>query len=63
MDASSPESVNLVLNQYFSRFGLNSESDRQKAYKRIKTAYYWKDKIGQKFTYNYNVNKKQPLDM
>ena len=62
MNTGSPESVNLVLNQYFSRFGLNSEADRQKAYKRIKTAYYWKDKIGQRFTYDYN-GKWQPLDM
>ena len=54
MNADSPESVNLVLNQYFSRFGLNSEADRQKAYKRIKTAYYWKDRIWQPFTYDYN---------
>jgi hypothetical protein len=54
MHPDSPESVNLVLNQYFSRFGLNSEADRQKAYKRITTAYYWKDKIGEEFTYDYN---------
>jgi hypothetical protein len=45
MNPDSPESVNLVLNQYFSRFGLNSESDRQKAYKWITTAYFRKDKI------------------
>jgi hypothetical protein len=45
MKADSPESVNLVLKQYFSRFGLNSEADRQKAYKRITTAYYWKRHI------------------
>jgi hypothetical protein len=45
MNENDPESVNLVLNQYFSRFGLNSEADRQKAYKRIKTAYEWRDKI------------------
>ena len=62
MNASSPESVNLVLNQYFSRFGLNSEADRQKAYKRIYTAYYWKGKIGQPFQYDYNW-KWQTLDM
>ena len=62
MNTDSPESVSLVLKQYFSRFGLNSEADRQKAYKRITTAYYWKSKIGKKFTYNYN-GKWQPLDM
>lgn len=62
MNTSSPESVNLVLNQYFSRFGLNSEADRQKAYRRIKTAYYWKDKIWQPFKYDFNW-KKQLLDM
>ncbi len=62
MHPDSPESVNLVLNQYFSRFGLNSEADRQKAYKRITTAYYWKDKIGEEFTYDYN-GKWQYLDM
>ena len=62
MDTSSPESANLVLNQYFSRFGLNSESDRQKAYRRIKTAYYWRDKIWQPFKYDFNW-KKQLLDM
>ena len=62
MDANSPESVNLVLNQYFNRFWLNSEADRQKAYKRIKTAYYWKDKIWQPFKYDYNW-KGQLLDM
>ncbi|MBQ5944845.1 hypothetical protein IJL65_00065 [bacterium] len=45
MNTDSPESVNLVLKQYFSRFGLNSEADRQKAYKRITTAYFRKDKI------------------
>lgn len=62
MDANSPESVNLVLNQYFSWFWLNSESDRQKAYKWIKTAYYWKDKIWKPFKYDYNW-KGQLLDM
>ena len=62
MSTNSPESVSLVLNQYFSRFGLNSEADRQKAYKRIYTAYYWKDRIWHPFKYNYNL-KWQELDM
>ena len=62
MNPDSPESVNLVLNQYFSRFGLNSEADRQKAYKRIHTAYYWKNRIWQPYAYNYN-GKWQYLDM
>ncbi len=62
MDAKSPESVSLVLKQYFSRFGLNSEADRQKAYKRIHTAYYWRNRIWQPYTYNYN-GKWQYLDM
>ena len=63
MNPDSPESVNLVLNQYFSRFGLNSESDRQKAYKWITTAYFRKDKIWQWFKYDYNGKWKQYLDM
>ena len=62
MNPNSPESVNLVLKQYFSRFGLNSEADRQKAYKRIHTAYYWKNRIWQPYAYNYN-GKWQYLDM
>ena len=63
MNTDSPESVNLVLKQYFSRFGLNSEADRQKAYKRITTAYFRKDKIWQWFKYDYNGKWKQYLDM
>jgi hypothetical protein len=62
MNASNPESVNLVLNQYFSWFGLNSEADRQKACKWITTAYYRKNRIWQPFKYNYNL-KWQTLDM
>ena len=62
MNENDPESVNLVLNQYFSRFGLNSEADRQKAYKRIKTAYEWRDKIWKPFKYDFNW-KGQLLDM
>ena len=62
MNANDSESVNLVLNQYFSWFGLNSEADRQKAYKWIKTAYFWRDKIGQRYTYDYN-GRWQYLDM
>lgn len=54
MNENDPESVNLVLNQYFSRFWLNSETDRQKAYKRIKTAYYRRDRIWQPYKYDYN---------
>ena len=44
-DVTNPKSVNLVLNQYLNWFGLNSESDRQKAYKRINTAYHRKKEI------------------
>ena len=62
MDYSSPESVNLVLNQYFSRFGLNSEADKQKAYKRIHTAYCWKDVIWAENIIDYN-GKWQNLSM
>ena len=62
MNTNSPESVNLVLKQYFNRFGLNSQADRQKAYKRITTAYYWKNHIWQPFKYDYN-GKWQYLDM
>lgn len=62
LDAGNPEIVNFVLNKYFSWFWLNSTQDRQKAYQRIRTAYYWKDRIWKPFTYDYN-GKWQDLDM
>ena len=51
--SDDPESVKLVLNQYFSRFWLNSESDRQKAYQWVKTAYEWKKHVWQRVEYDY----------
>ena len=64
MNENDAESVNLVLNQYFSRFGMNSEVDRQKAYKRIKTAYYWKWNIWKRVKYDFNGKWQwQDLDM
>ena len=51
--SGDPESVKLVLNQYFSRFWLNSEADRQKAYQWVRTAYEWKKHVWQRVEYDY----------
>ncbi len=63
MSPDSPESVNLVLKQYFSRFGLNSEYDRQESYEWITTAYYWKDRIWREVRYKYNWKEDKKLTM
>ena len=63
MNPDSSESVNLVLNQYFSRFGLNSEYDRQESYEWISTAYYWKDRIWREVRYKYNWRNDKELTM
>lgn len=63
MNPDSSESVNLVLNQYFSRFGLNSGYDRQESYEWITTAYYWKDRIWHEVRYKYNWREDKQLTM
>ena len=65
MDSTDPESVKLVLNQYFSWFWLNSEADRQKAYQWVKTAYERKKHVWEPFEYDYTWKWKKEwfLDM
>ena len=62
LDASDSKTVDFVLNKYFTWFWLNSSQERQNVYKRINTAYHYKEKVlkhGGTYTPWYNKEIKK----